>query len=589
MDVPSLPSFVDDGAGDAAAAAIPEVLTADAAAYLESIGVRVPPDATVPLHERWRNDALSVPEHAPERASVIVGQAHRVPWVLVVPWTDSGAARALHALVHNTLHGPVDHELNQWDSTSVVSQRNAGQVTASSPLLESSLELAEALRVASGGLFDVRTAAMRDEWLRCLRQGLTPTAVAMAELRGRLEAGEGPVDLAAISKGVGVDQVAHALLECGQAAFLFDWGGEMCARGAHPSGRPWRTSVLQVRMAVRPHVCMCDLHIAQHAQPPSLRALFRAWGSQTRAVVDASRPVAVVDLCPSSASGCVFVSTSGDYFSSLKHGYFPLCTPNGLLLQASAHSVASVTVVSTHSAAAADGVATAALLHQGPAHALAFLRRHGPSFGVAQYWVVSRSGWVSHASPDELAAPPVAAPRAALRLSDSLLARLDATHELHKRGAPPWIGTARIASLQPALCTVLLSEGADAMPKAFALPGGEQCTVLHQSRALLIASVSTDGAVQLRRRLATTFVARVALEDAGGVVLPQCTSLAWTPQLVSFNVEVGSAMGVLLGARGEGRVRIEAESVGLAVVCPIVEVATVGDHLVVVCCVEREQ
>ncbi len=51
------------------------------------------------------------------------------------------------------------------------------------------------------------------------------------------------LDLCGIAKGRALDRVAALLADRGEADFVADLGGELSARGRHPSGRSWRVAV----------------------------------------------------------------------------------------------------------------------------------------------------------------------------------------------------------------------------------------------------------------------------------------------------------------------------------------------------------
>ncbi|UHD14700.1 FAD:protein FMN transferase [Thiocapsa bogorovii] len=51
------------------------------------------------------------------------------------------------------------------------------------------------------------------------------------------------VDLSAIAKGYGVDQLADLLDRLGATAYLAEIGGELMARGNKPGGQPWRIAI----------------------------------------------------------------------------------------------------------------------------------------------------------------------------------------------------------------------------------------------------------------------------------------------------------------------------------------------------------
>jgi thiamine biosynthesis lipoprotein ApbE len=127
-------------------------------------------------------------------------------------------------------------------------------------MLQNAIDLALELHLVTHGRFNPSLYSHCALWHSSLRdQGTPPSAMFLQALRSRTppfsqcfrrgSAGEliagAPIDLDAISKGIGVDAVYAALYERIDV-FFFDWGGEICAKGDHPSGRAWRTSVIQV-------------------------------------------------------------------------------------------------------------------------------------------------------------------------------------------------------------------------------------------------------------------------------------------------------------------------------------------------------
>ena len=97
--------------------------------------------------------------------------------------------------------------LSQWREDSDLSRFNRGE--PATPELQRVINLAEEIRMASGGAFDHRL------------------------LRQVGEAGFGPggdgIDLSAIGKGFAVDRVGERLREMGVTDFVFELGGEILA------------------------------------------------------------------------------------------------------------------------------------------------------------------------------------------------------------------------------------------------------------------------------------------------------------------------------------------------------------------------
>ncbi len=101
--------------------------------------------------------------------------------------------------------------MSQWQDDSDLSRFNRGE--AATPELQSVIDLAEQIRVASGGAFDHRLLKEVGE------SGFGP-------------GGQG-IDLSAIGKGFAVDRVGECLREMGVEDFVFELGGEILAgRGA---------------------------------------------------------------------------------------------------------------------------------------------------------------------------------------------------------------------------------------------------------------------------------------------------------------------------------------------------------------------
>jgi thiamine biosynthesis lipoprotein len=174
---------------------------------------------------------------------VLTGPAFGSTWRLVLPDTSEAArARArLEAVAAriDALMSPyrIDSELARFNATgSAVVSRETGIVT------RASLELAG----DSDGAFDPTMAPLGR------RYGFGPIAISPARPAGRYRdvriAGDvlgtaSPglsLDLCGIAKGYALDEIVRVL---DGLDFLVELGGEVAARGRHPSGRPWRMGV----------------------------------------------------------------------------------------------------------------------------------------------------------------------------------------------------------------------------------------------------------------------------------------------------------------------------------------------------------
>ncbi|MCK4867150.1 MAG: FAD:protein FMN transferase [Alphaproteobacteria bacterium] len=188
---------------------------------------------------------LNVLPAAARAAEVCVhtGPAFGSAWRLVLPDTSeaAGARARLEAVVARIdgLMSPyrTDSELARFNAAgSAVVSRETGFV------IRASLELAG----DSDGAFDPTMAPLGR------RYGFGPIAISPARPAGRYRdvriAGDvlGPVspglslDLCGIAKGYALDEIVRAL---DGLDFLVELGGEVTARGRHPSGRPWRMGV----------------------------------------------------------------------------------------------------------------------------------------------------------------------------------------------------------------------------------------------------------------------------------------------------------------------------------------------------------
>lgn len=187
-------------------------------------------------------DVLPVAASA-ARVRVHTGPAFGSAWRLVLPDTNEAArARArLEAVVAHidALMSPfrADSELARFntDGFSAVS-RETGFVT------RAALEMAR----DSDGAFDPTLAPLGR------RYGFGPIAISPARPAGRYRdlriAGNDlatacpglSLDLCGIAKGYALDEIVRAL---NGLDFLVELGGEVAARGRHPSGRLWRAGI----------------------------------------------------------------------------------------------------------------------------------------------------------------------------------------------------------------------------------------------------------------------------------------------------------------------------------------------------------
>ena len=587
MDAPALPTFAEQGP-PAKRVAIPKA-SEEQLAYFEQMGMAVPEEQE-PDGARLGDSFWSAVE-AHRDAAVLRGQLYTVAYVLIVPARLSPSP--WHALLEEAVL-PVHQQLSSWSPASALSRLNAEGSIALPPLLAEALRLCEAVHAASEGLFDPSVVPLAEAWSASLEaRGAAPDSRLVRDLmrsavglervwtQGRLAPGA-RLGLDAVAKGFGADLVARRLAALTDS-FFFDWGGEAVCGGRHPSGRPWRTGILR---------------------PPSLHSLFQSWRFKTPAEV--THAATRVDL---PVSGVAW-ATSGDYGQGKRFGFFHIASPRtGMLMQAAAGSVAAVTVLG-RSCAACDALATAAMVFPTPQQAHAWMHRVAPQvcgahsfvgilsafgfakFDVSAFYVVSRGAPVlSHKSaPADVALfeVPLTGGFALSRATMTAIAAGQRETLIESEGREISVATARVASLSPLLVSLLLPESSSLKRFFFC---GLQCFVMHKSGPLVLASATGQprdcaSATELRRQMDTAFVASVQM---GELVLEQCSSLAVLEGAVAFNVEQHSRFGLAAAeARPGTTMTVRLPAAAIEIECVVRNVATCGDHLLVLCGVLHE-
>jgi thiamine biosynthesis lipoprotein len=191
------------------------------------------------------------------------GQSMGTTWsVKAVPPAAGAGREALGAVITEAL-ADVNHKMSTYMPESELSRFNQNPSVAPVPIGEDLVTvLREALRLSarSGGAFDVTVGPLVNAWgFGPTDMGAPPTEAALAELRPRvgyqkLHLDEGArtlrkehaqmyVDLSAIAKGFGVDQVARALERQGVSSYFVEVGGEVRAKGRKPDGGRWRVGI----------------------------------------------------------------------------------------------------------------------------------------------------------------------------------------------------------------------------------------------------------------------------------------------------------------------------------------------------------
>jgi len=186
--------------------------------------------------------------------TMLDGRAFGTSWRVSLP---AGAATGpLRAAVEELLTG-LDLEFSPWRANSVISRFNSGSardMAVSSEVAEVT-RAALAVAEASEGRFDPTVGPLVARW------GFGPIHDGSMPAGGwhRLSADDVHIaksdpaltlDLCGIAKGHALDRMAVLLLDAGHDHFLIDLGGELAARGRHPSGRGWQVGIEDPRPAM---------------------------------------------------------------------------------------------------------------------------------------------------------------------------------------------------------------------------------------------------------------------------------------------------------------------------------------------------
>ncbi|HTI95814.1 MAG TPA: FAD:protein FMN transferase [Rudaea sp.] len=160
-------------------------------------------------------------------------------------------------------------QMSTWEPSSNLCRFNAAAADSWHSLPQEFFRVLQyALQVAreSGGAYDPTAGALVNAWGFGPTQGYGDAgfsapdeaqlasalavcgwqAVDVEENAGRVRQPGGVcLDLSAIAKGFGVDQVARRLLHLGVDSFLVEIGGELRGEGVKPDGQPWWVALEQ--------------------------------------------------------------------------------------------------------------------------------------------------------------------------------------------------------------------------------------------------------------------------------------------------------------------------------------------------------
>ena len=263
--------------------------------------------------------------------------------------------------------------MSHYDSASEVSRLNrhpVGEPFVVSPATLQVFAVAQEVRSASGGAFDVAVGKAVDEWgfgpsekPRRVLSSSERQALQRLQREGELtldtRAGtltrQAPVlaNLSGIAKGYGVDRAAQALDALGIHDYLIEVGGEIRSRGRNGEGRPWQLAVERPDAMPQRALYVLPLDGQALATSGDYRNFFMHQGQRCSHEIDPARAAPV------------------------------------------GHALASVSVVAGN-CTRADAWSTA-LFVLGPEHGLAAALRHG----LAAYFVVRQpdGSFAEHPTP----------------------------------------------------------------------------------------------------------------------------------------------------------------------------------------------
>lgn len=189
---------------------------------------------------------VSIVVRASDGVRVLAGDAFGTQWRITLPANakSDGLITEITALIDE-----LDRTFSPWRSDSVLARFNVGH----SSTVEVPAELARtanaALTIAeqSGGLFDPTVGPLVARWGFGPISGDTdPEAWRDIEVKDDFVIRRNPaltLDLCGIAKGHALDRLTAMIEQSGCREFLVDLGGELAARGEHPSGRPWQVAI----------------------------------------------------------------------------------------------------------------------------------------------------------------------------------------------------------------------------------------------------------------------------------------------------------------------------------------------------------
>lgn len=192
--------------------------------------------------------AIAAPALASSPAATVTldGPAFGTRWTVTLPHgTGTGGLRLA---MEQTL-ARIDRLMSPWRSDSAIARFNQAQKTDWTTVDAEVLAVTDAalaLRTVSDGYYDPSVGPLVHRWGFGPISGELTTDGPDFELSDNALRKWHPrltLDLCGIAKGYALDQMVSTLQRHGARDFVVDLGGEIAARGLHPSGRSWHIAV----------------------------------------------------------------------------------------------------------------------------------------------------------------------------------------------------------------------------------------------------------------------------------------------------------------------------------------------------------
>lgn len=499
-----------------------------------------------------KDDSSKVGMTDMDRVVRVEGVAMTMRWVVLVERRGDGDEKVVEEIVGDVMR-ICDENWNVYNGESEISKVNEakpGKKIKISQELSELFQVVDKMVEVSQGRFDPtvgsvkakvahilakdkRPPTLRDlehlkhavGWKKCLSSNSKTQIVTKRN-------GHTMIDLNGIAKGYTVDCVCRNLKAAGYASFYVDWAGDISTAGRHPSGRSWRTAIMN---------------------PPAVPHLFSCWQKDELHNAISNDDVAYLfDMEKENDKlGQLAICTSGDYFNVMKYGFHHIAHVDRLCQMKVAHaSIGSVTVVASE-CFVADALATAAMTCDTVVSAKHFLKNL--SFELADmlitWCIIGRDGSKEVSSgfnsQKELNGTPTENGGAKTAQS-GVLTKRDGMH-----CAPRTLGFLKLPSNGSCQIDSLRTLSLDPVPLvSFVVADeSEHCRILRGGKRDGWSFQYTDGAayeLSIRQIIDVPMAALVVAEisriscDIEACMRPSTLNLAHGTTFVPFDVEFGS-------------------------------------------------